>query len=141
METLKVVCAVISAGNVLKERAGQILIAQRKPGTHLSGFWEFPGGKIHDSETLEKCLAREVYEELGVRVMPRRLIAAVRHKYPLREVVLYFYLCEWVCGQPFKKDCHDFRWVQPEELLRFRFPPADTGMIQELIRKKRLYFG
>ena len=30
---------------------GQILIAQRPPGKHLAGAWEFPGGKLAQGET------------------------------------------------------------------------------------------
>ncbi|MCZ6745590.1 MAG: NUDIX domain-containing protein, partial [Acidobacteria bacterium] len=27
-------------------RSGRVLLARRAPGSHLEGFWEFPGGKI-----------------------------------------------------------------------------------------------
>ena len=36
----------------------RLLIAQRPPGVHLEGLWEFPGGKRELGETYEACLLR-----------------------------------------------------------------------------------
>ena len=54
----------VSAGLIFRD--GQLLITQRRAGSHLGGLWEFPGGKREAGETLEQCLARELREELGV---------------------------------------------------------------------------
>ena len=133
MHTIEVGCAIIV-------KAGKILIAQRKPGTHLGGYWEFPGGKRHDGELLEDCLIREVREELGIEIHPRKLLGRTQHVYPEKKIVLDFYFCDWITGRPVKHDCFDFRWVEPLELRSYRFPPADTDVINELIRKRTHYF-
>ena len=44
------------------EREGLILVAQRVAGTHLAGYWEFPGGKLEPSENHRQCLEREMKE-------------------------------------------------------------------------------
>jgi 8-oxo-dGTP diphosphatase len=44
------------------ERDGAILITRRPPGTHLAGFWEFPGGKPNPGEPLDQALRREIAE-------------------------------------------------------------------------------
>ena len=134
MIRVEVACAVI-------ERKGELLIAQRKPGDSLSGYWEFPGGKRKDSESFAACLVREVREELGVLIQPRQFLRKVAYSYPEKQVSLHFYLCAWVSGAPSKKDCFDFRWVRPEALRSFLFPPADHDLIRDLIQRKRLYFG
>ena len=46
---VRVAAAIIS-------REGRYLIAKRKAGVHLAGFWEFPGGKCEIGESLEDCL-------------------------------------------------------------------------------------
>ncbi len=46
--------------------AGRVLIAQRPPGKHLAGGWEFPGGKLEPGEDRRAGLARELREELGI---------------------------------------------------------------------------
>lgn len=130
IENLEVGCAVII------NEDGKILIAQRKPGVHLGGFWEFPGGKREDGEGIEACLIREVYEELGVEILPRLFLFRRRHTYPAKEVLLDFYLCDYVCGRPYRRDCLDFRWVAPDDLRRFRFLPADTDVLNDLLRTR-----
>jgi len=54
---------------------GKVLIARRKQGQSHAGLWEFPGGKIEDSETPQACLERELEEEHGLRVRSGRIIA------------------------------------------------------------------
>ena len=47
----------VTAGII--EKNGKILIARRKLGKHLEGFWEFPGGKVEANESPRECLKRE----------------------------------------------------------------------------------
>ena len=50
------------------ERDGRYLVTRRLRGTHLAGFWEFPGGKCDTGEPLAACLEREIAEELDTNV-------------------------------------------------------------------------
>jgi 8-oxo-dGTP diphosphatase len=131
---------IIEVGCAIIRRNDQLLIAQRKPDDHLGGYWEFPGGKRCENESLEDCLVREVQEELGVVIVPDRLLRKIDHPYPKRILSLHFYLCDWKSGDPCKIDCHDFRWIYPEQMRNFQFPPADDGIINELIGNKQVYF-
>ncbi len=125
METIEVTAAVI-------RREGALLIAQRPPGVHLGGLWEFPGGKREDGETLEACLARECAEELGVTVRVGALLRVVEHTYPDRNVKLYFFECDLVAGEPAAVGCEAVLWVAPNEMAAFSFPPADARLIEDL---------
>lgn len=131
----------IDVGCAIIRRKGQLLIAQRKPDDHLGGYWEFPGGKKCEGETLEACLVREVQEELGILIAPVRLLKKTAHPFPERILALHFYLCDWKSGEPACLDCHDFRWIFPEQMRQFQFPPADDAIIEELIRYKSKHFG
>ena len=111
---------------------GKILIARRKEGDHLGGLWEFPGGKRESGESFEDCLKREIAEELCARIEIEKLWKVVSHPYPERTVELHFYFCRFAGGELEAVGCQDFRWVFPEELSRFSFPPADHGLIREL---------
>ena len=51
MTPIAVVAAII-------ERDGEFLLTLRPDGTHLEGHWEFPGGKVHQSETHAEALRR-----------------------------------------------------------------------------------
>ena len=86
MEALEIGCAII-------QKEDRLLIAQRRPGDHLAGYWEFPGGKREGDETMEDCLVREVREELGVWIRPVEFLFRVDHTYANRDISLHFYHC------------------------------------------------
>jgi mutator protein MutT len=126
VETIEVTAAIIRRGEV-------ILIAQRLDKSHLGGLWEFPGGKREAGESLEACLERECAEELGVTVKAGELVRAVEHSYPERRVMLYFFECRLLDGEPQALGCKSVRWVRPGELSSYRFPPADATLIEDLV--------
>ncbi len=132
--------SILEVGCAIIERQGKLLIAQRHDEDHLGGYWEFPGGKKEEGETVEECLAREVLEELGVIIKPRCLVREIVHSYPERDLRLIFWLCDWQDKEPRKIDCQDFCWILPNELKNFKFPPADSGLIEHLISFQSEYF-
>ena len=124
-EHLDVVAAVIV-------RDGRYLVTCRPQGTHLAGYWEFPGGKLDAGETHQAALVREMREELAVPVEVGGLVLTSTHHYPERSVSLYFYSCE-LGGEPRPLLGQQMRWVAPEDLNRLEFPPADEELIALLI--------
>ena len=127
----------VSAGLVF--RSGKLLITQRHAGAHLGGLWEFPGGKREAGETFEQCLARELQEELGVKVVVGKLFDSVTHAYPERTVLLKFFLCFLPTGEPQAIDCAAVKWVNREELIAHDFPAADAGLLTKLFGDKALW--
>ncbi|HTL47313.1 MAG TPA: (deoxy)nucleoside triphosphate pyrophosphohydrolase [Verrucomicrobiae bacterium] len=132
---------IIDVGCAIIRKKDKLLIAQRNPEDTYGNYWEFPGGKMEDCETIEECLAREVKEELGVRIKARKHLFTKFHPYVDRKLRLYFYLCDWISGKPAAHDCQGFAFVEPEELVNYKFPPADDTIIRHLIRKRVFYFG
>lgn len=123
----------VAAGLIYRE--GRYLIARRGPGVHLAGFWEFPGGKREADETLEACLRRELFEELGIEIDMPIPFQIVRHEYAEKIVELHFFHCKIETGQAAAIDCAEIRWVWPHELGDFEFPPADRPIIEALRRQ------
>jgi 8-oxo-dGTP diphosphatase len=122
----------VAAGLVYRD--GRYLIARRNPGVHLAGFWEFPGGKCELGETLEDCLRRELFEELGIRIDMPIPFQVVRHEYAEKIVELHFFHCRIETGDATPIGCAEIRWVWPHELGNFEFPPADGPIIEALRR-------
>jgi mutator protein MutT len=120
-------------------RQGKLLITQRGAQTHLSGLWEFPGGKREAGETFEQCLYRELQEELGVEVAIGELIESLTHAYPTKTVRLNFYRCALLKGEPQAVGCADLKWVGPAELSQYQFPPADERLLEQLRNDARLW--
>lgn len=122
---------VLVAAGVLRQ-GGRILATRRKAGSHLGGHWEFPGGKIEPDESPESCLVRELEEELGVTVRPGRILDVVFHRYPEKSVLLLFYACELVSGEPRARDCDAVAWVPVSELPALEWAPADVDFVRRL---------
>ena len=122
----------VQVAAALISRDGRYLICRRMPDVHLGGLWEFPGGKREPGESLQDCLTREIREELGVDVSTPVPYAVLPHAYPERAVELHFFRCTLAGGEPRALGCAEFRWVAPQDLDKFDFPPADRSLIQQL---------
>ena len=123
---LSVVAAVI-------ERDDKFLVTLRLAGTHLAGFWEFPGGQCFPTETHAEALRRELYEELDVIGIIHECLHSVTHHYPERAVALHFYRCDFE-GEPKSMLGQQMRWVSRRDLRALPFPEADTELIAVLAR-------
>jgi len=116
----------------LYDAAGRVLIAQRPPGKHLAGRWEFPGGKVASGESESQALARELREELGIEVAASRPLMRLTHSYPDRSVELSMWIVERYTGVPRGLDGQQLRWVAPDELDAEDLLEADQPFIEAL---------
>lgn len=127
MKQLVVTAAVI-------ERNGLILLAQRKPGTHMGLKWEFPGGKLEWGEDPRAGLVREIREELGIVIEVGDVVEVVSHTYEDRHIVLMGYRCRYVSGEIQLLEVQDVHWVYPEVLLTYDLAPADVPIVEKLCK-------
>ena len=86
---------VLVAAVALIDADGRVLLAERPPGKHLAGFWEFPGGKVQAGETPEAALIRELAEELGIDVAASCLapFTFASHSYPEFHLLMPLFVC------------------------------------------------
>jgi len=114
------------------EQAGRFLITRRLQGTHLAGYWEFPGGKVHEGENQMQALQRELLEELNTGILNARRIFQTAHDYDERSVELHFYRGD-LTAEPEPLLGQEVRWIPREEFAILEFPPADAELIDGLI--------
>jgi 8-oxo-dGTP diphosphatase len=116
---------------VLVDGAGRILIAQRPPGKHLAGMWEFPGGKLEAGETPLEALARELDEELGIAVDPLSFEALIRipWHYGEREMLLEAIVVRAWTGDAQALDAAAIEWLDPAQIDPGRLAPADRPIL------------
>jgi len=117
----------VAAGLIWRD--GTVLLTRRPKGTHLAGYWEFPGGKQEQGESLEACLEREILEELGVRVKVNEHLLQVDHEYDEKSISLHLFHCSRLVGEPQTIGCDDMRWVNPQDLDLYQLPPPDIRII------------
>lgn len=111
-------------------REGRFMVCQRRPEAHSGLKWEFPGGKLEPGETPEAALERELFEELGVEARAGRILDAVLHRYPDRDVLVLFYACDILRGEVRNIDCNAVDWATPDALPAYDFAGADRDFIQ-----------
>lgn len=115
-------------------QAGRFLAAQRPPDKPHAGFWEFPGGKLEPGEDAAQALARELAEELDIRVRTAAFWRCAEHDYPERclHVRLHFFHVTAFDGQPSSREGQTLRWILPEEAPALPFLPADAAIVAAL---------
>ena len=120
------------------DAAGRVLIAQRPPGKHLAGGWEFPGGKLEPGEDRAAGLARELREELGIAIDTPRPLIRVRHSYDHGHVLIDMWVVRHYRGEPAGLDGQRLRWCDHGELEAADLLPADRPIVAALCLPERL---
>lgn len=95
---------------VLIRADGSFLLACRPSGKPYAGYWEFPGGKVETGETTGAALARELYEELGIRVTQASPWITRYFDYPYARVALSFFRVGAWLGEPRAKEGQILAW-------------------------------
>jgi 8-oxo-dGTP diphosphatase len=113
---------------------GRVLLARRPAGKPMAGLWEFPGGKVHEDETPEQALIRELKEELAIDVAESCLapLTFASHRYPEFDLLMPLYVCRRWQGTVVPLEGQEFAWVRPPRLADYPMPPADMPLIAAL---------
>ncbi len=114
------------------QRGDQVLIAQRPQGGLLGGLWEFPGGKLENTDPdLSACLRREIREELGAEISVGEALGMYKHAYTHFRITLHAFACALLPGQN-AQESQKVRWVRPDELPGFAMGKVDRLIAQRL---------
>lgn len=131
----------VTAG-LVRDDQNRLLIAKRPEDKLLGGLWEFPGGKQERGESLEDCLARELQEELGIRVAVGKFFTKVHHAFTHFKITLHVFDCRLLPDSPDPEalQCADWAWVTEVELEQFAFGKADRQVIAQLAARPHMLF-
>ncbi|WP_399680366.1 Nudix family hydrolase [Xenophilus sp.] len=122
---------------VITDARGRILLARRTEGRDLAGLWEFPGGKREPGESAEATLARELEEELGIRVEIGAPLITVPHRYPHKRLRLDVrHISAWE-GTLKGLDGQALAWVPARKLGSYAMPGADRPVVAALLQPDR----
>lgn len=123
----------VAVGVIYNTTKDKVLISKRSNNQHLSGYWEFPGGKVECNENVSSALKRELFEELGITVIKAEAYTSISHDYADKKVLLDVWkVSEW-CGQPESRESQDICWASISELNNYKFPDANKYIIQSIL--------
>lgn len=117
---------------VVKNAAGEILLAQRTEPRELAGLWEFSGGKVEAGESRFVALQREFREELGIEVQQAIPLMQLLHRYPNKHILLDVWEITAWQGTPEGKEGQAWGWFPLSELRYLQFPAANYPIINAL---------
>ena len=117
------------AVGVLIRADGAFLLTSRPEGKAYAGYWEFPGGKLEASESVEQALKRELHEELGISIVAVHPWKTEMVDYPHALVRLHFCKVFAWEGALQMREAQSFAWeqlpVQVQPILPGTVPVLD----------------
>ncbi len=117
------------------EEQERILICRRRADQKHPLKWEFPGGKLEAGESPAAGLARELAEELGIRVEDAAEIARYEYEYPGRgPIQLVFFRVARYAGRVENRIFAEMAWARLEDLPEFDFLDGDVEFVRQLAR-------
>lgn len=109
---------------IIHDAAGRVLMVYS-----TDEFWGTPGGALDPGETSGQAVVREIREELGVEIVPERILAvySIPVTYPHGDEVEYTsvaFRCRIVAGELAARDGEilQWEWVEPAEVVRRGVP-------------------
>jgi 8-oxo-dGTP diphosphatase len=117
---------------VLIDAAGRVLLAQRPPGKHLAGMWEFPGGKLEPGEGAVEALRRELHEEIGIELIAAEPLVRIPWRYGERGMLLDAWrVVDWL-GTAHSREGQGLQWQHPTAVDSAILAPADRPILNAL---------
>jgi len=122
------------AVGVIVDEDDKILIALRAQESHQGGLWEFPGGKVEPGESVRDGLARELFEELGIKIGTVSPLLEIHHDYGDKAVFLDVWMVRGFQGVAEGREGQPLQWVKPSDLFDIEFPAANAPIVEAVIK-------
>lgn len=126
---IEVTCAII------RNEDDEVLVVQRGEKTDHPLKWEFPGGKVHNGETYEECIIREIQEELSMDIVICGKLEKVEYDYGIKQIVLIPFICDTLDELPVLSEHVAFKWVARPTLARIDFSEADIAVASQYLKE------
>lgn len=118
---------------LIKNKAGDVLIAQRQSHQSYSGLWEFPGGKIEKGEDQLVALKREIFEEVNLNILSATfLFSTTEISSPSLSIDMHIWECVEFTGKAYGKEGQEIQWVSVGYLSYYSFPPTNHLVLKWL---------
>ena len=105
--------------------SGKILLCQRLENDCYPNLWEFPGGCVEEGEELSQAIKREIDEELGLVILPGKMIKEFFDEDENLKIKVFLFACLIKSGQPETKECQKFGFFSLSDIESVDLAPVD----------------
>ncbi|MDG1153549.1 MAG: (deoxy)nucleoside triphosphate pyrophosphohydrolase [Alphaproteobacteria bacterium] len=125
---------VLVSAVVLVDKNKKILMTTRPSGKKLSGFWEFPGGKVECGENSCQTAVRELKEEILVLVNETdlELFDTLKHNYDGLNFEIAVFICHNWKGDIKPQENQLYKWFELNEIDYNKILPANVKIIKKI---------
>ena len=119
----------------LVNEKNEVLISLRKNKKEYDGYWEYPGGKVEEDETLEQAIIREIKEEINLEIS-KNCVAPLTFavdQHGGSETILFLYICRKWEGSITSLLDQKIKWVKPIDLAEYAMP-APNRFLNSILR-------
>lgn len=109
----------------------QVLVGWREATQHQGNKYEFPGGKVEETETPLAACCRETQEEVGIYLSDWHAFDVIAHEYDDVLINLHVFHAT-VPADVLAQIQAPWRWYQRDALPNLNFPSANHAIIQRL---------
>jgi 8-oxo-dGTP diphosphatase len=132
MKTLPEAIMIPAVCAIIEDETGHFLLAKRPEGKCHGGFWEFPGGKLEEGESIEAALVRELQEELLIQTEVFQILEMVEHHYEKSSIRLIPCRARILSGIPTALEHSEIGWFSVHQIDRSSLAPADVPVLAML---------
>ncbi|MFH1280984.1 MAG: NUDIX domain-containing protein [Candidatus Beckwithbacteria bacterium] len=131
----------IASSYLILVEDGKVLLSRRFQTGYMDGHYSLPAGHVDKGETIEDCLVREVFEEIGIEIKRKDVkLVHIMHRKENDIRLDFFYTIKSYDGtvknmEPSK--CDDLKWFKLDQLPSNVLPYIKQGIENSL--KKVLY--
>jgi len=131
----------IASSYLILIEGGKVLLSRRFKTGYMDGHYSLPAGHVDKGETIEDCLVRETYEEIGIKIKKKNIkFIHVMHRKEADIRLDFFYKIKSYEGtvanmEPSK--CDNLKWFKLDQLPDNVLPYIKQGIENSL--KKVLY--
>jgi 8-oxo-dGTP diphosphatase len=112
-----------------------VLMGERRPTKVYPLHWEFPGGKLEDSESAPDALRRELREELGIEIQNTEEFMSELATYSngMTYDIRYYLVRSWT-GEITNQEFNSILWVSNETLPTLLHLSGNKNILERLFR-------
>ena len=120
---------------VVADSHGKILVSKRSLAEkYCPNFWDLPGGKVENSETLLEAAKRETKEESGLDVSLEQKHFYIYHCQHV-ELDIYGFRANFINGKVELSDEHtEFKWVSENDWETLEYTSSVQATIEQFFK-------